>query len=100
MDIDDILAMNLVDEDSAIYEDDFIKVIKVFKEITTGSKDYVKRVQLVLWKNKKTAVPDLDIRSFNYKTGRYQKGITFNPLEVDELLEGIKNYQSHIKSNI
>ena len=53
MDIDDILAMELVSDDEVIYEDDYMKVVKIFKEITSGSKDYVKRVQLVLWKNKK-----------------------------------------------
>lgn len=97
MDINDLLVGELIDIEKIVYEDDYMKVLKVIKEISTGSKDYVKRVQLVIWKRKNTSVPDLDIRSYNKKTQKYQKGITFNSLEVDELIEAVKLYKDAIK---
>lgn len=97
MDIDHLLVGELIEYEKIVYEDEYMKVLKVIKEIGTGSRDYVKRVQLVIWKSKSTAVPDLDIRSFNKKTQKYQKGITFNSLEVSELIDAVKRYEDEIK---
>ena len=97
MDINDLLVGELIDFEKIVYEDDYMIVLKVIKEISTGSRDYVKRVQLVIWKTKKTSIPDLDIRTFNKKNQKYLKGITFNSLEVDELIEAVKQYKDEIK---
>lgn len=97
MDINDLLVGEMIDFEKIVYEDDYMIVLKVIKEISTGSRDYVKRVQLVIWKTKKTSIPDLDIRTYNKKNQKYLKGITFNSLEVDELIESVKHYKDEIK---
>ena len=65
MAIDDVLLDVLTESDDDLYEDDYMKVVKIIKEIQTGSKDYVKRLQLVIWKKKNTELPDFDIRGFH-----------------------------------
>lgn len=92
MALDDLISEALTDTDVDIYEDDYMRVVKIIKEIQTGSKDYVKRFQLVVWKKKDTDVPDFDIRGFSYKTNRYQRGITLNHLEMEELHSAINEY--------
>ena len=92
MAIDDVLLDVLTESDDDLYEDDYMKVVKIIKEIQTGSKDYVKRLQLVIWKKKNTELPDFDIRGFSYKTNRYQKGLTLNHFEMEELYQSLKDY--------
>jgi hypothetical protein len=73
-----------------IYEDEYMKVTKVLREIKSTSKNYVKRVQLVIWKKKKTDIPDLDIRSFSSLDKKYGKGITLTMSEAEELYNSLK----------
>lgn len=75
-----------------IYEDDFMRVIKVIKDIPTGSKNHVKRVQLVIWKSKSTDVPDLDIRRYSVKDNTYSKGISFTHSETRILFEALRDF--------
>jgi hypothetical protein len=75
-----------------VYEDDFMRVIKVLKDIPTGSRNHVKRVQLVIWKSKETDVPDLDIRRFSLKDKKYSRGISFTHSEARELYETLKDF--------
>lgn len=72
------------------YENDYMKVIKILKEIKGSSKHHSKRVQLVIWKNKKSDIPDLDIRNFSNKTNKYKKGITLSMNEAKVLFETLK----------
>ncbi|HHX69509.1 MAG TPA: hypothetical protein GX708_15865 [Gallicola sp.] len=90
MDLTDLLIEQITDD--YIYEDKYMKVIKIIKEIPTGSKNYVKRVQLVVWKNKNTDVPDLDIRNYSYKEKRYAKGITLTMKEAEMLYESLTDF--------
>lgn len=92
MNLDDLIAEALTDNDEALYEDDYMRVTKIIREIPTGSKDYVKRLQLVIWKKKNSDVPDFDIRGFSYRNNRYQRGITLNHLEMKELFEALSKY--------
>ena len=73
MDITELLIEQMTSD--YIYEDEYMRVIKIIKEIPTGSKNFVKRVQLVIWKSKNSDIPDLDIRNYSYKGNRYLKGI-------------------------
>lgn len=90
MNIDDLLLENL--DHTPVYEDDIMKVVKIIKEIPSGSSKYVKRVQLVVWKSKNTDVPDLDIRTYSYKHKRYFKGITLSSSEAKMLYASLKDY--------
>lgn len=92
MEISDLLSDVLLDSETPIYEDDYMRVIKIIKEIPTGSKNYVKRLQLVVWKKKNDKSPDFDIRGFSYKENKYNRGITLNQLEMSELYKALKSY--------
>ncbi len=92
MEIDELLSDALLDTETPVFEDDFMRVIKVIKEIPTGSKNYVKRLQLVIWKKKNDKVPDFDIRGFSYKENKYNRGMTLNQLEMEELYKALKIY--------
>jgi len=74
------------------YEDQYMKVTKVLAEIPNSGKNYIKRVQLVVWKSKDTSIPDLDIRTFVKKSGNYHKGITFSINEARELYHVLKGF--------
>ena len=81
MELDDVLVDEII-KNKPIFEDDFMKVVKVLHEFPTGGKNFVKRVQLVVWKKKNTDVADLDIRTFSKKDNQYQKGITLSIAEA------------------
>jgi hypothetical protein len=85
MNLDDLLVDGVL-KNKPVYEDDYMKVLKVLHEFSSGGTNFVKRVQLVVWKKKKTDVADLDIRTFSKKENQYQKGITLSILEAKELL--------------
>jgi hypothetical protein len=84
MNLDDLLVDGVL-KNKPVYEDDYMKVLKVLHEFSSGGTNFVKRVQLVVWKKKKTDVADLDIRTFSKKENQYQKGITLSILEAKEL---------------
>ena len=84
MNFDDLLVDGVL-KNKPVYEDDYMKVLKVLHEFSSGGTNFVKRVQLVVWKKKKTDVADLDIRTFSKKENQYQKGITLSILEAKEL---------------
>ncbi|MFW6272581.1 MAG: hypothetical protein ACOC2U_02225 [bacterium] len=86
------LFIEFMEMDDIVYENDYMKVVKIIKEIPTGSSKYVKRVQLVKWKNKKTDVPDLDIRTFSLKDNKYKKGITLNRIEAKALHQALNDF--------
>jgi len=92
MEINELLADALLDTETPVYEDDYMRVVKVIKEIPTGSKNYVKRLQMVIWKKKNDKIPDFDIRSFSYKDNKYSRGMTLNQLEMEELYKALKHY--------
>ena len=81
MEIDDLLLESILKE-KPVYEDDFMRVLKVLHEFSSGSPNYVKRVQLVVWKKKETDFADLDFRTYSKKTNQYQKGITLSMKEA------------------
>jgi hypothetical protein len=85
MNLDDLLVDGVL-KNKPVSEDDYMKVLKVLHEFSSGGTNFVKRVQLVVWKKKKTDVADLDIRTFSKKENQYQKGITLSILEAKELL--------------
>lgn len=86
MDLDEILANSLIDDgENVVFEDKFRKVYKVLFDIPTTSAYYVKRVQVVKWKNKNTDKVDLDIRSYNKKENKYKRGITLDADEFKDL---------------
>lgn len=87
MDITELLIEQMTSD--YIYEDEYMRVIKIIKEIPTGSKNFVKRVQLVIWKSKNSDIPDLDIRNYSYKGNRYLKGITLTMKEAEMLYEAL-----------
>jgi hypothetical protein len=90
--------MDLIDvflegtSDNIEYEDEYFKVLKIIKEIPTGSIYYVKRIQLVKWNGKQTDIPDLDIRTFDKRTKKYKKGITLSINESKELYKALAEY--------
>lgn len=86
MNLDDLLIDNVL-KDKPVYEDDYMKVLKVLHEFSSGGTNYVKRVQLVVWKKKNTDVADLDIRTYSKKENQYQKGITLSVAEAKVLLK-------------
>jgi hypothetical protein len=92
MTLDDVLLKSYVGDQVPVYEDDGLTVVKIIKEIPTGSKLFVKRLQLVIWKSKKTDVPDLDIRTYSYKDNRYLKGVTLPGNQGKDLLEGLTEF--------
>ena len=83
MNLDDLLVDGIL-KSKPVYEDDYMKVLKVLHEFSAGV-NYVKRVQLVVWKKKNTDVADLDIRTYSKKDDQYQKGITLSISEAKEL---------------
>jgi hypothetical protein len=85
MNLDDLLVDGIL-KSKPVYEDDYMKVLKVLHEFSAGV-NYVKRVQLVVWKKKNTDVADLDIRTYSKKENQYQKGITLSISEAKELLK-------------
>ena len=92
MDLIDILLEGI--SDNVVYENEYFRVLKILKEIPTGSSRYVKRVQLVLWLGKKTDIPDLDIRTFDKKEAIYKKGITLSMNESKDLFKALKDFYS------
>jgi|LFRM01.1.fsa_nt_gb hypothetical protein len=90
MDITELLIEQMTSD--YIYEDEYMRVIKIIKEIPTGSKNFVKRVQLVIWKSKNSDIPDLDIRNYSYKGNRYLKGITLTMKEAEMLYEALTDF--------
>ena len=74
-----------ITSDNIVFENEYMKVLRIIKEIPTTSKNFVKRVQLVVWKNKKTDIPDLDIRTFSVRENIYKRGITLSMSETKEL---------------
>jgi hypothetical protein len=96
MDIEDIL-LNEIIKNKPFFEDDYMKVVKVLHEFSSGGSNYVKRVQLVVWKKKNTDVADLDIRTFSKKDNQYQKGITLSLREAKELSNILSQFFSHTK---
>lgn len=95
--------MNLTDilldlgQDTMEYENEFMKVLKVIKEIPNSGKNRVKRLQLVVWKSKDTDIPDIDIRIYNKNEDSYSKGITFSLTEAKELNEALKEFLDEYK---
>lgn len=86
MNLEDLLVDGVL-KNKPVYEDDYMRVLKVLHEFSTGGTNYVKRVQLVVWKKKKTDVADLDIRTYSKKENQYQKGITLSISEAKVLLK-------------
>jgi hypothetical protein len=84
MNLDDLLVDGIL-KTKPIYEDDYMKVLKVLHEFSSGGTNFVKRVQLVVWKKKNTDVADLDIRTYSKKENQYQKGISLSISEAREL---------------
>jgi len=91
MDLDDLLVDSVL-KNKPVYEDDYMKVLKVIHEFSSGGTNYVKRVQLVVWKKKNTDVADLDIRTYSKKENQYQKGITLSISEAKELHKILGKY--------
>lgn len=89
MSILDVYSDFIVDD--IIYEDDFMRVTKVLHEIKLSG-NYVKRIQLVIWKSKKTDIPDIDFRLFSKNENKYYKGITFSIREAEEIFAALKNF--------
>jgi hypothetical protein len=81
MNLDDLLVDGIL-KSKPVYEDDYMKVLKVLHEFSSGGTNFVKRVQLVVWKKKNTDVADLDIRTYSKKENQYQKGITLSIAEA------------------
>lgn len=90
MDLIDVFLEGV--SDNAVYENEYFKVLKILKEIPTGSIHYVKRVQLVKWLGKKTDIPDLDIRTFDKREQKYKKGITLSINESKELYKTLTDF--------
>lgn len=81
-----------IDEDKIKYENEYMKVLKVFSEIPSSGKKNVKRVQLVVWKSKNTDIPDVDIRHFNKESLNYGKGVTFSINDARELFYTLRDF--------
>lgn len=69
------------------FEDDYMIVKDIIGDVKTNSQNHVKRIQLVTWKNKKSDSVELDFRRFSIKDGKYSKGISFNGIEIRDLLK-------------
>lgn len=82
MEFDDLIT--ILDENEIVYEDEYRKVIKILHEMPSY-KEKVKRIQLVIWKSKKTDIPDIDIRIYDKEVGKYSKGISLNFNEAKQL---------------
>lgn len=85
---------------ASIYEDDFMVVKDVVGDVKTNSQNHVKRVQLVVWKNKKSDIAELDFRRFSTKDGKYAKGISFTGIEIRDLLKIIDENRDLLESLI
>ena len=81
MDIIDVLLDSI--KPDYVYENEYMKVLKVLNEIPVTT-SITKRVQLVIWKNKKTDIPDIDIRTFSKRDNKYYKGITLSISEAQK----------------
>jgi hypothetical protein len=92
MTLDDVMLKAMIGDEAPAYEDDKLRVQKILKEIPTGSKNFVKRLQLVVWKNKKTDVPDLDIRTYSYRDNRYLRGVTLPGNQAKDLYIALKEF--------
>lgn len=104
MDMNEMIAKQLIGNgEDLVYENDYMIVYKVLKEIPTTNANYVKRVQVVQWKSKKTDTYDLDIRSYSKRENKYKKGITLDPDEFKDLKEIIDaltpNFLENFNSN-
>jgi hypothetical protein len=91
MNLDNLLVESVL-KNKPVFEDDYMKVLKVLHEFSSGGTNYVKRVQLVVWKKKNTDVADLDIRTYSKKENQYQKGITLSISEAKELHKILGKY--------
>jgi hypothetical protein len=92
---EDILLDNLSDDK---VEAEHFEVIKILGDVRTQSLNYVKRVQLVKWKKKKSDVAELDFRRYSIKEKKYLKGISFTKDEIRELLRILKENDKIIQS--
>jgi hypothetical protein len=90
---EDILLDSLTGD---IVEDEYFEVVKILGDVRTQSLNYVKRVQLVKWKKKKSDVPELDFRRYSIKEKKYLKGISFTKDEIRDLLRILKENEKII----
>ena len=91
--LDDVILFYFDEDDKPVYENDFMVVKKLLGEIKTQSPNWVKRVQVVNWKQKKTSIDELDIRRYSIKDNKYSKGISFTQPEFKALLDIVKNLE-------
>lgn len=89
---DDMLLQEYSDD--VIYEDEYMKVFEVLLDIPTHSPNWVKRVQLLNWKNKNNDLVEFDIRRYNKKTKKYGKGVTFSKRELDTFKSFMEDFDS------
>lgn len=82
-----------IEDENVVYENDYMKVLKILHEIKTTRRS--KRLQLVVWKNKKTDVPDIDLRNFDLVNNSYGKGITFSIKEFKEIAEVFMEFKEN-----
>ncbi|QMS85105.1 PC4/YdbC family ssDNA-binding protein [Candidatus Xianfuyuplasma coldseepsis] len=85
---------NIIDvlNSNSIFENEYFIVYKILVEIPTQSVSWVKRVQLVNWKHKKSDLLELDIRRFSKKDDRYAKGISLTKRELKDFLTVMKEF--------
>lgn len=90
MDLVDVFIEN--NKKDIVFENEYMKVLKILNEIPVGNQNHVKRVQLVIWKSKETDIPDIDIRGFSKFDNSYKKGITLTINEAKVVYETLKDF--------
>jgi len=85
-------------DDDVIFENEYMIVYKVIAEIPTHSPSWVKRIQIVKWKKKKSDKLEVDFRRYSKKSELYAKGISFTSREYLELINALNEYNNEINS--